>query len=108
MLASGSMRRCKMVEQMPIDLRSDYAARPTPAMIEALPAALRRPAAFGLREDLHQRELETFGAGLLSKEDALLFPTCAMANQVAILLFCGAGDPRVGEETSHVFTSEAG
>jgi threonine aldolase len=87
-----------MVEQMPIDLRSDYVARPTPAMIEALTAALRHQAAFGLREDLRQRELEAFAAGLLGKEDALLFPTCAMANQVAILLFCRPGDTLVAEE----------
>jgi threonine aldolase len=97
-----------MVEQMPIDLRSDYVARPTPAMIDVLAAALRQQPAFGLREDLRQRELESFAAGLLGKEDALLFPTCAMANQVAILLFCRPGDTLVAEETSHVITSEAG
>ena len=75
-----------------IDLRSDLVSRPTPAMIRELVRALEEPPAFELREDLRQRTLETRVADLLGKEDALLFPTCTMANQVAIRVHCRAGE----------------
>jgi threonine aldolase len=91
-----------------IDLRSDFIARPTEAMIDAIVEALRAPGSFELREDPRQRELERAAADLLGKEDALLFPTCTMANQAAIAVACRPGELLVAEAESHVLTSEAG
>lgn len=91
-----------------IDLRSDFIARPTEAMIEAMTAALRAPGTFDLREDPRQRALEQAAARMLGKEDALLFPTCTMANQAAIAVSCRPGNLVLAEADSHVITSEAG
>lgn len=91
-----------------IDLRSDFAAPPTPAMLDALTAAAAAPMGFGLREDSAQRELEARGASLLGFEDALLFPTCTMANLVAVLLQVGRGERLLLEADSHMALSEAG
>ena len=91
-----------------IDLRSDLLSQPTEAALEAMYAAARRPVAFGLREDPAQRELERRSATLLGKEDALLFPTCSMANEAALLLLGHPGEVLLTQEFAHVITSEAG
>ena len=91
-----------------IDLRSDLVSPPTPAMIREITRALEEPPAFDLREDPRQRALEARASSLLGKEDALFFPTCTMANQVAIRLLCRAGETLVGDADTHVITSEAG
>ncbi|HXG03758.1 MAG TPA: GntG family PLP-dependent aldolase [Candidatus Binatia bacterium] len=92
----------------PVDLRSDLVSPPAEAVVQAMVRALAEPPAFGLREDPHQRALERRVAELTGHEDALLFPTCTMANQVAIHLHCAAGQALVAEASSHVLTSEAG
>ena len=94
--------------EAPIDCRSDLVARPSEEMIAAMTAALREPAAFGLREDPRQRALERRLADRLGTEDALLFPTCTMANEAAILAQTRPGDVLLADESSHVLTSEAG
>jgi len=91
-----------------IDLRSDLVSPPTPAMIREITAALEEPPAFGLREDARQRALEARVSSLLGKEDALFFPTCTMANQVAIRILCRPGETLVADADAHVITSEAG
>jgi threonine aldolase len=91
-----------------IDLRSDLLSKPSEAAIEAISAAARRIGAFGLREDSSQRELEARIAALLGTEDALLVPTCSMANEVALLLLGSPGDVLLTQEFAHVITSEAG
>lgn len=91
-----------------IDCRSDLVARPTEAMVAAMIEALCEPGAFGLREDPRQQQLEAMVARLLGKEDALLFPTCTMANEAAIIAQCRPGEAVLTAESSHVMTSEAG
>jgi threonine aldolase len=93
---------------MLIDLRSDFIARPTPEMIEAMSRAAGGPCFFGLRESPIQRRLEDLGAQLLGKEDALFFPTCTMCNQTAINIFCSPGDMFIAEYHSHCILSEGG
>lgn len=77
-------------------------------MIRAMSAAMRRPQVFGLREDKQQRALEERVADLTAMEDALLFPTCTMANQAAIQTLCRPGRTVLLDATSHIATSEAG
>lgn len=91
-----------------IDMRSDLLSRPTEAMRRAMADAALASPAFGLREDPAQQALEAHGAALLGHEDALLFPTCTMANQTAIRLFCRPGDVMLAPPDAHVVLSEAG
>jgi len=91
---------------MPIDLRSDFVARPTAAMVEAMVRAAEVPGGFGLREDPTVARLEALAAETLGKEDALFVPTCMMANQIAIRLRCQPGDVFLTvEETLNAFRS---
>ncbi len=91
-----------------VDLRSDLLSPPTPAMVREMMLALQEPAAFDLREDPRQRTLEARVSAMLGKEDALLFPTCTMANQAAIKILCRPGETLVAETGTHAVTSEAG
>ena len=91
-----------------VDLRSDFLTRPTPAMLAAMAAAARAPAHFGLREDPQQQRLEQRTAELLGTEDALLMPTCTMANEIALMLLTAPGDVVLAPADAHVVTSEAG
>ena len=89
-----------------IDLRSDTATRPTPAMRAAIAAA-----AVGdeqKREDPTVNELEERAAHLLGQDEAIFLPTATMANQIAIRLHSELGDELIGEENCHVFISELG
>ena len=89
-----------------VDLRSDFLARPSAAMR----AAAERAAGslhFGLREDPHQQQLEARLAALLGKEDALVFPTCTMANTTALLLQAPPGSRVLTQPQAHVLVGEA-
>jgi threonine aldolase len=90
-----------------IDLRSDFLARPTAAMVEAMVRAASLPGGFGPREDATVLALEARAAELLGKQDALFVPTCMMANQIAIHLRCRPGEIFVTEADAHVVTSES-
>ena len=90
------------------DLRSDFLGPPTGDMLDAMARAAAEPDGFELRENRHQRALEAYAAELLGKEDALLFPTCTMANLVAVMAQTSPGDMVVGDAQSHCLTSEAG
>jgi len=91
-----------------VDLRSDFLTRPTPAMIAAMTEAAREPGHFGLREDPRQQALERRLAQLLGQEDALLFPTCTMANEVGLMLLARPGEVVATHAATHIVTSEAG
>ena len=93
---------------MALDLRSDFLAPPTPRMISAMTAAASMPEGFGLRDNPQQRALERQVASLLGKEDALLFPTCTMANLVAVAAQVAPGEGVIAEAESHCVVSEAG
>jgi threonine aldolase len=91
-----------------IDFRSDFIARPTSAMIEAMAKAARDQPGFGLRDDPMVARLEAMAAERLGTEDALFCPTCTQANQIAIHLQCRPGESVLAEGRSHIFASEAG
>ena len=91
-----------------VDLRSDLLSRPSADAIDAMARAAAGSGAFGLREDTCQAELERRVASLLGMEDALLFPTCTMANETALLLLGRPGEVVITQEASHVVTSEGG
>lgn len=91
-----------------VDLRSDFIARPSEAMLEASARAARGPLFFGLREDPWQIRLEERMAELIGCEDTLIFPTCTMANTVAVLLSARPGDRMLVQPQAHMLLSEAG
>jgi threonine aldolase len=90
-----------------IDWRSDFLARPSAAM-EAAAAAARDSRCFGLREDPWQQRLEARVAQMLGAEDALVFPTCTMANTTALMLQAERGSRVLVPPQAHVMLSEAG
>ncbi|MDP3252189.1 MAG: GntG family PLP-dependent aldolase [Hydrogenophaga sp.] len=88
-----------------IDLRSDFLATPSQAM-HAAAATAADSRYFGLREDPWQQRLEARVAELLGKEDALIFPTCSMANTAALMAQCHPGDTVLCPADAHVLLSE--
>jgi threonine aldolase len=88
------------------DFRSDTMTAPTPAMRQAMAAAVVGDDVWG--EDPTVRELEAEGAALLGKPAALFLPSGTMANQVAIHGHCRPGDELICEERSHVYVYEGG
>jgi threonine aldolase len=99
--------RLSTSESRAIDLRSDFLARPTPEMVEAMARAAAIPGGFGLREDPTVSRLEALAAEILGKPDALFVPTCMMANQIALHLHCRPGEIFLTEADAHVVTSES-
>jgi threonine aldolase len=89
-----------------IDLRSDIVSTPTPAMLEAMLEAARRPRGFGMREDVDQQELESLSATVVGMEDALFFPTCTMANQTAVMIRCSPGMHVIADDAAHICGTE--
>ena len=74
----------------------------------AAASASRDSLCFGLREDPWQRQLEARIADLLGKEDALVFPTCTMANTTALMLLAPPGSVVPTQPDAHMLVSEAG
>jgi threonine aldolase len=89
-----------------IDLRSDTATKPTPAMLDAMTTA-----ALGdeqLREDPTVNELQRRTAELLGQEAALFLPTATMANQIALRIHTRPGCLLIAQERTHIMVFEAG
>jgi threonine aldolase len=89
-----------------IDLISDTATRPSPAM-----RAFMAQAAVGdeqRQEDPSVNALQERVAALLGKENALYVPSATMANEIALKVHTQPGDAVILEATAHIFTSEAG
>ena len=91
-----------------IDLRTDFVSRPTDAMIDAMIQAARSEPVFDIRADPFVQQLEVNAARILGKADALFCPTCMMANQIAINVFCRPGENFVTAADSHIVMTEAG
>ena len=79
-----------------VDFRSDLLVPPTAAVKAAVVEAMDVSSEFDLRLDRYQQNLEKQIAALLGKQDALLFPTCTMANQTALAVHCRPAGSRPG------------
>ena len=90
-----------------IDLRSDTATKPTPAMREAIAAA--EVGDEQLRQDPTTTALEQRVAALLGHEAALFLPSGTMCNEIAIRLHIRPGGEQLflGRDT-HPLIAEAG
>jgi len=89
------------------DFRSDLMAGIPPAAREAMLWAAAQDPEMGSRDDPHQARLERAVADLAGFEDALFVPTCTLANQIALRLWCRPGDATVAAADSHVAGQEA-
>lgn len=93
---------------MSVDLRSDLMSGCMPSVADAMArAALRRPAMMR-GEDPDERALTEEVAAMLGQEAALFVPTCTMANQIALRLWCPPGSAVLAERSAHVVTVECG
>ncbi len=89
-----------------IDLISDTATRPSPAMRTFMAQA---PVWDEQRqEDPSVNALQERAAALLGKEAALYVPSATMANEIAVKVHTRPGDKVILDETAHIYTSEAG
>lgn len=89
-----------------IDLRSDTATRPTPAMRAFMAAA--EVGDDVMAEDPSINALQEKIAGLLGKEAALYVPSGTMSNQIGVRLHCQPGDEIILEEGAHIYAYEQG
>jgi threonine aldolase len=90
----------------PVDLRSDTATRPTPAMRAAMAAAEVGDDVSA--EDPSINRLQEKIAALLGKEAALYVPSGTMSNQIGVRLHCAPGDEIILEESAHIYAYEQG
>ncbi|HEX3807714.1 MAG TPA: GntG family PLP-dependent aldolase [Gaiellaceae bacterium] len=89
-----------------VDLRSDTQTKPSPAMREAMAAAVVGDEQE--REDPTVIELEERAAVLLGQEEAVYLPTATMGNQIALAILGVRGGELLVEERAHIMTSELG
>ncbi len=91
---------------MQVNLVSDTATRPTPAMLEAMFAAPVGDDVF--RQDPTVNTLEAYAADRFGMEAALFCPSGTMTNQLAIKCHTRALDEVICEEKSHIYQYEGG
>lgn len=89
---------------MQVNLTSDTATQPTPAMLQAMFAAEVGDDVF--RQDPTVNKLEAVAAALFGMEAALFCPSGTMTNQLAIKCHTQALDEVICEEKSHVYQYE--
>lgn len=89
-----------------VDLRSDTVTQPTPAMREAMFAAVVGDDGFG--DDPTINELEQYYATLVGKEAAVFVPSGVMANQIAVRVNTKPGDLIIAGKQQHVVSFEYG
>ncbi len=89
-----------------IDLISDTATRPSPAMRRFMAEAPVGDEQLG--EDPSVNRLQEMVAELTGKEAALFLPSGTMCNMIGIKLHTQPGDKIILDRSSHPFTSEAG
>jgi threonine aldolase len=89
-----------------IDLRSDTLTIPTPAMREAMAAAVVGDDVFS--EDPTINQLQEMAAARLGQEAGLFVSSGTMGNLVAMLTHCQRGDEIIIGNQAHMFVHEAG
>lgn len=89
-----------------IDLSSDTATRPTPAMRDFMAAA--KVGDEQRREDPTVSRLVEMVCDLLGKEDAMYLPSGTMCNAIALRVHCQPSDEIIMDETGHTRHFETG
>jgi threonine aldolase len=94
-----------MTTPITIDLVSDTATRPSPAMRQAMAHAEVGDEQRG--EDPTVNALNAQVAELLGQQAAMFLPSGTMCNQIALAVHCGAGDEIIAADNAHIVSSEA-
>lgn len=89
-----------------IDLRSDTVTQPTPAMLDAMTAAVTGDDVYG--EDPTVNRLETELAKRLGFAAALFVPTGTMSNLLGLMAHCERGDEYIVGQQAHTYKYEGG
>src|SRR6202167_2300613 len=89
-----------------VDLRSDTATQPTPAMREAMANAVVGDDGYG--EDPTINELERRFAELVGKEASVFVVSGVMANQIAVRVLADPGDLVIAGKNQHLVSFEMG
>ncbi len=89
-----------------IDLSSDTATRPTPAMRDFMATA--KVGDEQKREDPTVNQLVEMVCDLLGKEDAVYLPSGTMCNAIALRVHCQPSDEIIMDETGHTRHFETG
>lgn len=89
-----------------IDLYSDTATRPTPAMRDSISNA--EVGDEQQKEDPTVNRLVALVCDLLGKEDAVFLPSGTMCNEIAIRIHCRPGDEIILDQTAHPWHFEGG
>ena len=89
-----------------VDLRSDTATRPTPAMRAAMAGAEVGDDVFG--EDPTVNRLEAMAAERFGHEAALFVSSGTQGNLLALLSHCGRGDEYICGQAAHNYRTEGG
>lgn len=92
------------MQKLRIDLISDTATRPTPAMRRAMAEAEVGDEQRG--EDPSVNALNERVADLLGQEAAMFLPSGTMCNQIAIATHCSPGDEIIAADAAHIIGSE--
>ncbi|MBV71317.1 MAG: hypothetical protein CMH52_08200 [Myxococcales bacterium] len=88
------------------DLRSDTVTQPTTSMRQAMFDAVVGDDVFDEDPTIHR--LQERVASLAKMDAGLYVPSGTMANQIALLLHCRAGDDVLLGENSHIYLYESG
>ena len=91
---------------MQVNLISDTATQPTPAMLDVMFAAAVGDDVF--RQDPSVNRLEEYAADLFGMDAALFCPSGTMTNQLAIKCHTQPLDEVICEEKSHIYQYEGG
>ena len=94
------------MKKISIDLYSDTTTRPTPDMRRFISEA--EVGDEQKKEDPTVNLLAEMVCELTGKEDAIFLPTGTMCNQIAVRVFCGAGDEIIMDQTAHIINNEVG
>ncbi len=94
------------MKNISIDLYSDTITRPTPDMRRFISEA--EVGDEQKKEDPTVNRLVEMVCELTGKDDAVFLPTGTMCNQIAVRVFCGAGDEIIMDQTAHVANNEVG
>ena len=92
------------MKNISIDLYSDTITRPTKEMRRFISEA--EVGDEQKKEDPTVNRLVEMVCELIGKEDAIFLPTGTMCNQIAVRVFCGAGDEIIMDQTAHVANNE--
>ncbi len=89
-----------------VDLRSDTVTQPTPAMRDAMAAAVVGDDVF--QEDPTVNQLQDKAAEWMGKEAGLFVPSGTMGNLLAVLSHCQRGEEAIMGNLGHTFLFEGG